>query len=180
MLGLAVWSVKPTRLTTPRQKKGTHTKVNTRATRRDPALASDAEEILARVRALWRGLLRNPYADADEHGVTGPQVTVMACLVSRGPMALTELSRTLGMSHSSASGIVDRLQARGLVRRTEDASDRRRRAIAVTEGVRRYVRELEEGPSARLARALETATPAQRAAVRKGLKLLCELVGTSR
>ena len=144
--------------------------------RRSAAVVGEAEDILARVRLLWRDLLRNPYADAEEHGITGPQVTVMACLVTRGPMALTELSRTLSMSHSSASGIVDRLQARGLVRRTEDASDRRRTTIAVTENVRGYVRELELGPVGRLARALDAATPTQRRAIKKGLKTLCELL----
>src|SRR5262249_28787877 len=96
--------------------------------------------------------------------------------VRKGAMTLTELSRSLGMSHSSASGIVDRLEARGLVRRTEDTRDRRRTSIAVTEGVRRYVRELEEGPSGRLARALAAATPVQRAAIGKGLRLLRDLL----
>ena len=151
----------------------------TRHMKRRPSLAREAEEILAAVRGLWKALLRNPSADAEQAGMTGPQVTVMACLVRRGPMTLTELSRTLGMSHSSASGIVDRLQARGLVRRTEDASDGRRTPIEVTDAVRRYVRELEEGPSGRLVRLLEAATPAQRAAIKKGLGLLSDLLKTS-
>jgi DNA-binding MarR family transcriptional regulator len=149
------------------------------ARRQDPALLRQAEEILATVRALWRDLLRNPYADAEQHGMTGPQITVMACLVSKGAMALTELSRSLGMSHSSASGIVDRLEARGLVRRTQDATDRRRTSIEVTEAVQRYVRELEAGPSGRLVQALANATPAQRAAIKKGLDLLCDLLGSA-
>jgi hypothetical protein len=72
------------------------------ARRHDSALRQQAEEILATVRSLWRDLLRNPYADAEQHGMTGPQITVMACLVSKGPMTLTELSRSLSMSHSSA------------------------------------------------------------------------------
>lgn len=150
------------------------------ARRHDPALLRQADEILATVRALWRDLLRNPYADAEQHGMTGPQITVMACLVSRGPMTLTELSRSLGMSHSSASGIVDRLQARGLLRRTEDASDRRRMSIEVTEAVQRYVRELEAGPSGRLVEALASATPPERATIKKGLELLCRLLGPPR
>ena len=91
--------------------------IRRRSPRRNPALQREAEEILAAVRTLWKDLLRNPHADAEQHGMTGPQVTVMACLVSQGPTTLTELSRSLGMSHSSASGIVDRLQLRGLVRR---------------------------------------------------------------
>lgn len=138
---------------------------------------AEAEAILAAVRTLWRDLLRNPFDEAAEHGMTGPQVTVMACLVTRGPMTLTELSRTLGMSHSSASGIVDRLEMRGLVRRTEDPKDRRRTTISVTDNVRRYVRDLEEGPAGRLASALESATPAERTRIRSGLETLTALLG---
>jgi MarR family transcriptional regulator, organic hydroperoxide resistance regulator len=139
----------------------------------------EADTILGQLRMLRRDLFRNPYADAAEHGLTGPQVTVMALLVSKGPLTLTELSRSLSMSHSTASGIVDRLERRGLVRRTTDAADRRRTAIAVTESVRRYVRQLEEGPSGRLVRVLRNATPVQRAAIKRGLTLLCELLDSS-
>jgi MarR family transcriptional regulator, organic hydroperoxide resistance regulator len=100
----------------------------------------------------------------------------MACLVTRGPMTLTELSRTLGMSHSTASGIVDRLQARGLLDRSEDATDRRRTTIAVTESVTQYVRELEAGPAGRLVAAFEKASSGQRRDVTRGLKTLRKLL----
>jgi len=144
--------------------------------RRNPTLIAEAEEILALVRALRRDLLRNPNEDAEGADLTGPQVSVMACLVGRGPTTLMELSRMLGMNHSTASGIVDRLQSRGLVRRTQDPADQRRTRITVTEKVTRYVRELQEGPSGRLARILKGASSAQRRAIKKGLTLLCELL----
>jgi len=114
--------------------------------RRDPDLIREAEETLSHIRALWRDLFRNPFDEAEESGLTGPQVNLMTCLVSRGAMTLTELSRALTMSHSTASGIVDRLQSRGLLRRSPDAADRRRTRIAVTDKVTRYVRQLEAGP----------------------------------
>lgn len=142
----------------------------------DPALIAETEEILAHLRALRRDLLHNPFADAAGSGLTGPQVTVMACLVSAGPITLTELSRHLGMSHSTASGIVDRLEARDLVRRTPDPADRRRTRIAVTEGVTRYVSELEAGPPGRLAAALARASAEQRRAIRDSLRLLRDLL----
>ena len=142
--------------------------------RRDPALVREAEETLAHIRVLWRDLFRNPFAEAEASGVTGPQVSLMAALVSRGPMALTELSRTLGTSHSTASGIVDRLAARGLVHRAPDPSDGRRTRITVTEKVSRYVSELEASPAVRLATALGSMSAEQRRAMRKGLQLLRE------
>jgi DNA-binding MarR family transcriptional regulator len=137
---------------------------------------TEANEILSSVRALRRELLHNPVTDAERSGLTGPQVMVMAAIVSEGPMTLTALSRQLGMSHSTASGIVGRLQARGFLTRTPDASDRRRTLITVTEIVNDYVRELAEGPSGRLAAALENATADQRRAIKEGLIALRELL----
>ena len=132
--------------------------------------------MLADIKTLWRDLFRNPFDEAKESGLTGPQVTVLACLVTRGPMALTELSRTLSMSHSTASGIVDRLQQRGLLQRRDDAADRRRTAIVVTDSVTQYVRQLEAGPAGRLVAALERATPDQRRIITKGVKTLRKLL----
>jgi MarR family transcriptional regulator, organic hydroperoxide resistance regulator len=140
--------------------------------RHDPKLIEEAEQILGDIRALWRDLLRNPFAEAEEHGLTGPQVTVMACLVRQGPLTVTELGRIASMTHSTASGIIDRLQSRGLVERTEDSSDRRRTRITVTGQVTRYVRELEAGPAGQLAGALRSVTPAERKAITRGLSLL--------
>jgi len=144
--------------------------------RREPAIAAQAEEIVALVRALRRDLLHNPAEDAEREGLTGPQISVMACLVGKGPTTLTEVSRTLGMSHSTASGIVDRLQARGLVRRAEDEGDQRRTRIIVTDKVTRYVRDLQAGPTGRVAAALAKATRTERATIRKGLRRLSDLL----
>ena len=144
--------------------------------RRDPALMRETENTLAHIRALWRDLFRNPFAEAEASGLTGPQVTLIASLVSRGPMTLTELSRALGMSHSTASGIVDRLASRGLLQRSPDATDKRRTRIVVTDKVTRYVRELEAGPAGRLATALAAATTEQRRSITKGLQLLREVL----
>jgi MarR family transcriptional regulator, organic hydroperoxide resistance regulator len=136
----------------------------------------ETEQALADIRALWRDLFRNPFADAEASGLTGPQVTLIASVVSRGPMTLTELSRTLGMSHSTASGIVDRLASRGLLQRAPDATDKRRTRITVTDTVTRYVGELEAGPAGRLASALSAARPDERRSITKGLQLLRSLL----
>lgn len=144
---------------------------------RDSGLAREVEETLTAIRVLWRDLFRNPFAEAEASGLTGPQVRLVATVVRSGPISLTELSQTLGVSHSTASGIVDRLEARGLLRRTPDAADRRRTTIALTDIVTRYVRELEAGPDARLAGALARASPNQRRAISRGLRTLRELLG---
>lgn len=142
----------------------------------DPAITTEAEEIAAEIRALRRELLRHPSEEGAKAGVTGPQRSVIACLVARGPMTVTEISSALGMGHSTASGIVDRLQSRGFLRRTEDAADRRRTRITVTAKVTGYVNRLEAGAFGRLAQGLATASAEDRRAIRKGLRLLRTLL----
>jgi len=132
--------------------------------------------MLGHIDALWRSLFHNPFEEAREAGLTGPQVRVMATLVRQGDMTLTELSRTLGLSHSTASGIVDRLEARGLIRRSPDAADRRRTTVAVTDMVTRYVHELDAGPAGRLVAILGEASASERHAIKKGLTSLRQLL----
>ncbi|HKA60146.1 MAG TPA: MarR family transcriptional regulator [Gemmatimonadales bacterium] len=144
--------------------------------RHDPAVVEEAEATLGHIDALWRGLFHNPFEEARQAGLTGPQVRVMASLVRRGNMTLSELSRTLGLSHSTASGIVDRLEARGLVRRSPDARDRRRTSLAVTDMVTGYVHELNAGPAGRLVAVLGAASAGERRAIKRGLITLRELL----
>lgn len=144
--------------------------------RHTPALVREAEEALALIDSLRRDLFRSPFEEAKAAGLTGPQVRLLAGLVQRGAMTLTELSRTLGMTHSTASGIVDRLEARGLVRRRPHATDGRRTAITVTDLVNSYVRELEAGPASQLVIALADATPNQRRVISRGLATLRQLL----
>jgi len=142
---------------------------------RSRSLRDDAEDILGHLRALRREFVRNPFADAERSGLTVPQMIVMARLVN-GPRALTDLSQELGMSHSTASGIVDRLEARGLVRRAPDAADGRRTLIGVTGKVVRYTTQLMTSPASRIEEALAHATPRQRALIRQGLAMLRQLL----
>lgn len=141
-----------------------------------PSITAEAEDIVADIRGLRRALFRHPSEEGERHGVTGPQRSVVACLVARGPMTVTEISGALGMGHSTTSGIVDRLESRGFVRRSEDAADRRRTRIAVTPQVTNYVSRLEMGPFGLLAQGLAAASTADRRAIRKGLKLLRDIL----
>jgi DNA-binding MarR family transcriptional regulator len=142
----------------------------------DADLHGQAQEIVAHIRALRRELLCASAADIASSGLTGPQVSVMSELVINGPTTLTELGNQIGLSHSTTSGIVDRLQARGLVQRLPDATDRRYTRISVTEIVEDYVQDLDIGPFGRLAAVLAGATAEQRHTIRAGLALLRQLL----
>ena len=71
---------------------------------------------------------------AEQCGVS--MVQASALLQIDGSMPMRELAARLGGHASSATGIADRLAARGLVERHEDADDRRVKRVGLTpEGV---------------------------------------------
>ena len=139
----------------------------------DPLALREAHEILALFRSLRRGMLRGARSELRRSGLTGAQLHVVSLLGTRGPLTLSELSGELQLGHSTVSGIVDRLQARGVVRRQQDPSDRRYTRVALTDELTRKVPSLvASGPGTRMISALAAAPPRERQTMRDGLALL--------
>jgi DNA-binding MarR family transcriptional regulator len=138
----------------------------------------EAAEAIERDLRAVRQLLRRPLdAMIAQGGLTGPQQAAMGALVKSGGLSLKDLSRELGLAHSTVSGIVDRLEKRGMVERKADGADRRVSRIVPTRQVRQFVREtmpeLERHP---LAEALAEATEAERQTVARGIGTLRQLL----
>ena len=74
------------------------------------------------------------------HRTTLPRFDVMAALHRRRDgVTMSELSRLLLVSNGNATAVVDRLEADGLVRRTQSDSDRRTVFVALTpEGLAQF------------------------------------------
>ncbi|MEU1848681.1 MarR family transcriptional regulator [Streptomyces sp. NPDC019990] len=73
------------------------------------------------------------YEDAAaEHTLTGAQARLLA-LLSLEPLPMRRLARKLRCEPSNVTGIVDRLEARGLVERRPDPNDRRVKLAAATD-----------------------------------------------
>ena len=69
---------------------------------------------------------------AREHGLTGPQVTVLKLLDAVGDLSLSELSERIKARNSTITGIVDRMQRDELVLRRRSQRDRRVIEIVLT------------------------------------------------
>lgn len=68
---------------------------------------------------------------AATHSLTGAQARVLA-LIALDPLPMRQIARALRCEPSNVTGIVDRLEARGLVERQPDTSDRRVKVAAAT------------------------------------------------
>ncbi|AIJ24849.1 MarR family winged helix-turn-helix transcriptional regulator [Amycolatopsis methanolica] len=68
---------------------------------------------------------------AREHGITMPQGQLLCVLMGR-PYGMTELGAVLRLAKSSLTGLVDRTERNGLVRREPDPRDTRAVLVALT------------------------------------------------
>ncbi|MEU5534789.1 MarR family transcriptional regulator [Streptomyces sp. NPDC020362] len=110
-------------------------------TRRPDALTMEVVELIGDVVTRF-------YADyelaAGRHALTGPQARLLS-LLSLEPLPMRKLAQKLKCEPSNVTGIVDRLEARGLVERRPDPADRRvKLAVATDEGLS-VARDLREG-----------------------------------
>ncbi|MEU0374933.1 MarR family transcriptional regulator [Streptomyces sp. NPDC006283] len=80
---------------------------------------------------------------AAEHTLTGAQARVLA-LLSMESTPMRRIAQKLKCEPSNVTGIVDRLEARGLVERRPDPGDRRVKLAAATQEGRDTARRLRE------------------------------------
>lgn len=72
-------------------------------------------------------------ADSLERiGVSGPQAAVLALASDGAPRSQQELALALGIDRTTMVGILDDLEAAGLLERRPDDNDRRRNVVALT------------------------------------------------
>ncbi|GAX49924.1 MarR family winged helix-turn-helix transcriptional regulator [Streptomyces olivochromogenes] len=110
-----------------------------RTTRIDP-LTLEVVDLIGTVVARYH----EEYEDAAaEHALTGAQARLLS-LLSLEPLPMRRLAQKLKCEPSNVTGIVDRLEARGLVERRPDPSDRRVKLAATTEEGRRVARSLSD------------------------------------
>lgn len=91
--------------------------------------------LLSRAKSAWA-------AHCQERGVSMIHVQVLAHLDRTGPVSMGSLADHLGVSLPNASGIVSRMEERGVVEREHDDDDRRRVIVRLTDSGREFTREL--------------------------------------
>ncbi|MFI7384906.1 MarR family winged helix-turn-helix transcriptional regulator [Streptomyces sp. NPDC049813] len=100
----------------------------TRPRRTDP-LTREVVELIGAVVARYH----QEYEEAAaRHGLTGAQARVLG-LLALDPLPMRQIAQRLKCEPSNVTGIVDRLEARGLVERRPSPGDRRVKLAAATE-----------------------------------------------
>lgn len=109
------------------------------------ANANEIEDhIVASIRRIIRAIDLQSRRLQDRHKLTGPQIATLRAAQRMGAITISALARAVHLSQPTVSGILNRLERRGLVERKRSDDDRRSVVIEVTEEGRRV---LDEAPS---------------------------------
>lgn len=129
-------------------------------------------------------LLRRISRAADVHsrelsvreGLTGPQLVCLRELRAAGRSTPSELARRVSLSQPTITGILDRLEARGLVARERNPEDKRRVHVWLTERGLEAVSIAPQPLHARLARRLGAIPFEEQTRIEHALERIVEMM----
>jgi DNA-binding MarR family transcriptional regulator len=95
---------------------------------------TEMTELLGTAEALVRlsHMVQHVFADVSREHTLTPQQTQLLCRLARAPIGMSELAVGLHLERPGLSGLVDRVERRGLVERIRDPHDRRAWHVALT------------------------------------------------
>ena len=130
--------------------------------------------------ALWRvsrDIDRIAQADIASYGLCLTDFGVLEVLLHRGPTRVNAIAETVMITSGSMTTAVDRLEAKGLVRRTAHEGDARVRMVELTDAGRALIEPAYEAHAETIESAFMSLSPAERTTL---LDLLLKLRHTTR
>jgi DNA-binding MarR family transcriptional regulator len=131
------------------------------ALERQPPGTADDELVDALVQSAFR-VVAELTRIAAAHDLSLTQLRVLGILRDREHVRIGDLAGHLGLERSTLSGLVDRAEQRGLLRRTRDDADRRATEVELTADGRALARDLARAAADRLAPPLAALDDGQR------------------
>ena len=121
-------------------------------------------------------LKQNMIKGFEDLGITAPQGMVIGILCKYGKMKISELSNKMGLSNSTVSGIVDRLEKQGIAYRIRSEDDRRVVYVSLSENFQQVHKDFHKRAEENIANTMSKATPEDVDKIIEGLDILKKLL----
>lgn len=139
-----------------------------------------AEEAAEEFRTVASAIMRRLRAESGGPLYSRPLISVLRRLDSDGPMTTADLARAEFMTPQSMGASVAELEQHGLVARSDDPSDGRRKLVSLTRAGGRVLAEGRAKRQSWLAQALDThLDPAEQRKLLSALELLRRITDSS-
>jgi len=113
-------------------------------------------------------------------GLTGPQLWAVKILTESAPLRVSELAQQMYLRPATVVGIVDRLEAKGLVTRTRSKEDRRAVDLRLTEKGHAVAAKAPEVAQSLLLKGLTELSTEQFTRVEEGIQLIAQMLGAEK
>ena len=93
---------------------------------------STSDQVLIALRQIIRSIDLHSKRLVKQFGLTGPQLIILQEVALADHITASELAKASSLSQATVTGILDRLEKRGLIARQRSQSDRRRVHVSIT------------------------------------------------
>jgi len=133
-------------------------------------------KILVNLKSVQHEIKSNTHQHFKEMNITAPQGMLLYMLGRHGSLKITKISEKMGLSNSTVSGIVDRLESQGFVKRVRSESDRRVVNVEINDAVKEKLNCHESILEEIMTEAIYVASEEELSTVASGLDMLSELL----
>tara|TARA_B100001989_G_C24284019_1_gene337792 strand:- start:3 stop:488 length:486 start_codon:yes stop_codon:yes gene_type:complete len=133
-------------------------------------------EILTNLRKIIRAVDLNSKKLSSESNLTSPQILSLAAVAAEGPMTLASIAEAVHLSSSTMVGIIDRLEAKGFLKRERSTKDRRQVFIDITSEGKKIIKKAPRPLQDKLVNSLKKLSKKQQNEIIKSLELLVEML----
>lgn len=134
------------------------------------------QQIVASVRKLIRSVSLDSARTGRKFGVSGSQTQVLRNLLIYGSLSSAELSRKMFVTAANMTGIIDRLESKGVVERQRKPGDRRVVLITLTESGRELAASLPDPVEKKLLQGLRDRPYEEMVRIAESMTTLLDLV----
>lgn len=134
------------------------------------------DEVMQNLRRIVKALQEYSSSVEKQFGLTGPQLWALWELNRRGPMSLKALAERMHLDPSTVTGVVERLNKKGLLSREADSEDRRRVVLDLTAEGRATVKSAPHPAQGQLLHALSVMDTGQVEQLNRTLQLLASVM----
>ena len=137
-------------------------------------------EVIDNLRRTFQAINEFSRSAVRETGLTGPQLWAVKILAKHAPIRVSELARQMYLRPATVVGILDRLEAKGLVTRNRCKQDRRAVDLELTGLGNEMVAKAPEVAQVMLLDGLEALSEEQFRQVAEGMRHMVRILGAER
>lgn len=138
-----------------------------------------SEEILIDLRKILRAVHIHSRSMIKNYGLTSPQLLILREIERVENPTLGNIAKAVSLAPATLTGIIRRLETRGLLIREADTEDKRRMHVRLTEKSRDLIQKTPPPMQEKFMAALEDLASEERTCIRTALKTIVSLMGAS-